>query len=185
MRYLQSVVALGLAIFAIALVIGCVPAFLSKNRTATEVPVARPGAPGEAGAKPAQSESSAKAVQDLLLPPPPPSYKAASSSGKAKEALPAEPREMVIKNQINKAALTFANEIPNVQHVKTCYSREFGGWYLLLYIKKKDGVSLQHYAWDPKAEEWEVSYRVEHLPDKEVQFHLKGEVGDERCTVLK
>lgn len=185
MKYLQSVLARGLAVFAIALVIGCVPSFLAKNQRATEVPVARPGVPGEAGAKSPESQPSAKALKDLLQPPPPPSYQQATSGGRAREALPAEPREMLVKNQINKAALAFANEIPNVQHVKTCYSHEFGGWYLMLYIKKKDGVSLQHYAWDPKTEEWEVSYRVEHLPEKEVQFHLKQEVGDERCTVLK
>ena len=108
-----------------------------------------------------------------------PTFKQASS--------PAEPPapELRQKDEINAAALQFAKEVPNVKYVKTCFSTVYGGWYLLLYIAKGKTISLQQYSWDPRTKEWDFVYQLKELPPKQVEFHLKGEVGDEKCFILK
>jgi len=108
-----------------------------------------------------------------------PSFKQASSP-----AAPPVP-ELRQKDEINAAALQFAKEVPNVKHVKTCFSTVYGGWYLLLYIEKNKVVSLQQYSWDPRTKEWDFVYQLKELPSKQVEHHLKGEVGDEKCFILK
>lgn len=102
-----------------------------------------------------------------------------------KPAPPASTTEVMEKEEINRAALEFAKEIPDVLHVKTCYSKIFGGWYLDLFLKKGKKKALQHYTWNPATKEWEVSLPVKELTDENLDFHLKGQVGDEKCTVLK
>ena len=108
-----------------------------------------------------------------------PSYKQASS--------PAAPpaAELRQKDEISAAALHFAREVPNVKHVKICFSTVYGGWYLLLYIEKGKTISLQQYSWEPRNREWDFVYQLKELPAKQVEFHLKGEVGDEKCFILK
>ncbi len=120
---------------------------------------------------------------EKMLPPPPPSYK--GESGEARRALPASPKELLEKEEINASALEFAKGIPNVKHVKTCFSKMFGGWYLHLYVTKGKKMTLQHYTWNTVTREWDVSMAVKELPLENLEYHLKGEVGDEQCTVLK
>jgi len=114
---------------------------------------------------------------------PSPTYRPASAT--AKDAGPVLAADLRNKEEVNASAMQFAREVPNVKYVKTCYSKLYGGWYLLLYIEKAKNISLQQYSWNPKAREWEIIYQLKELPSKQVEFHLKGEVGDEKCFVLK
>ncbi|MBM4328312.1 MAG: hypothetical protein FJ118_14255 [Deltaproteobacteria bacterium] len=89
------------------------------------------------------------------------------------------------KDEINESALQFAKNVPGVQHAKTCYSKLYGGWYLLLYVKKGQNISLQQYSWHEKSKEWEIIHQVKNLPKEDVERHLKIEVPSERCFRLK
>ncbi|MDQ7782463.1 MAG: hypothetical protein RDU20_06280 [Desulfomonilaceae bacterium] len=177
-----------LAVFAVALVVllavisGCVPGMKAAKPSVDPEQV--PGTQGaevpESGAQPGKLSPE---ELDKMLPPPPPSYKRDSPAGAP--APPASPRELNEKEEINASALEFAKGIPNVKHVKTCYSKMFGGWYLHLYVTKGKKIALQHYSWNPVSKEWDVSMAVKELPQDNLEYHLKGEVGDEQCTVLK
>ncbi|MFH0825418.1 MAG: hypothetical protein V2B18_21915 [Pseudomonadota bacterium] len=89
------------------------------------------------------------------------------------------------KEEVNDAALKFAKNVPGVKHIKTCYSKLYGGWYLLLYRDQDKKISLQQYAWNDSSKEWEIIYQLKELPAGNLEFHLKGEVADERCFILK
>ena len=122
-------------------------------------------------------------VKKLLAPPPPPQT-AATTAGDLKQASEAaiDPME---KEEVSRAALEFATHIKNVIHVKTCYSKLYGGWYLMLYVQKGKKTALDQYSWNRKTREWEIVYHLKEIPKKQLDFHLKGEVGDEKCFVLK
>ncbi len=89
------------------------------------------------------------------------------------------------KEAVNEAALKFAKNLQGVEHIKTCYSRLYGGWYVFFYLKKGKTVSVQQYSWNPKSQEWEIIYHLKELPPERLEYHLKGEVDDEKCFVLK
>lgn len=89
------------------------------------------------------------------------------------------------KDEINDSALQFAkNSVPGFLHAKTCYSKLYGGWYLLLYVKKGQNISLQQYSWHEKSREWEPMYQ-QKLPKEDMERHLKIDVAGERCFRLK
>ncbi len=144
--------------------------------------------PGLRSAKPVAKESqtpstgqSALASDPLLKPPPPPpDYVSNKGTDKASD-MP----ELLQKEEINQAAIKFAREIPNVKYIKTCFSKIYGGWYLLLYIDTGKKISLQQYSWNDKSKEWDVVYQVKEIPAGQLDYHLKGEVGDEKCFLLK
>ncbi len=138
----------------------------AKSGTATETPTA--------AAKPEQKPEN-------QLPPPPPDYKPPSLS----EGLLEGPPDLSWKDEINASALQFAKHIPNVKHVKTCYSKLYGPWYLILYIEKAKKIRLEQYSWNANTKEWEPSFQLKELPAKQLEYHLKGEVDDEKCFVLK
>jgi len=106
-------------------------------------------------------------------PPAPPSQKEPSSTLDQGE-----------KEEVNRVGLKFAENVPGVKHVKTCYSRLYGAWYLFLYIPKGKQISLQQYSWNRKTKEWEVLYTGKIDADK-LEQHLKTELEDEKCSVLK
>ncbi len=193
-----------LAVFAVAMMFpfaaipGCAPGIKATKPAASSAmaPGAETGerpewgdkAPGSKGAEDSagedQSGKTSPKEWEKTLPPPPPSYRNRESQ-EARRALPASPKELFEKEEINASALEFAKQIPNVKHVKTCFSKMFGGWYLHLYVTKGKKIALQHYSWNPVSKEWDVSMSVKELPIKSLEYHLKGEVGDEQCTVLK
>lgn len=169
---------LAVALFVCAvLVAGC----LAGNKAATgpreSMPLQELDVPQMDTSPPDDSELSASAP--TTEPGSSPSFKQASA--------PAGPpaAELRQKDEINAAALQFAKEVPNVKHIKTCFSTVYGGWYLLLYIEKNKVISLQQYSWEPRTKEWDFVYQLKELPAKQVEFHLKGEVGDEKCFILK
>lgn len=169
-------------VVASALILGCVPA-LTNVKPSPEVTRAPevPGSPPQTELPPAPLPiPEGKAAQS---PAPSPTYKPASAA--TKEVGRVSATELRNKDEVNNSALQFSREVPNVKYAKTCYSKLYGGWYLLLYIAKGKNTSLQQYSWNPKSKEWEIIYRLEELPAKQVEFHLKGEVGDEKCFILK
>jgi hypothetical protein len=179
MKMLPKVLAATLALAAL-FIEGCVPGFraakhlpeLGENARSESASTTDAGAPQ----KPALGESETGAVAGA------PQEK---SRTVPRRAPPATPRELREKDEINHSALEFAKAIPDVLHVKTCFSRIFGGWYLHLYMKKGKKISLQHYTWNPTTREWEVSLAVKELPVEDLERHLRSEVEDEVCTVLK
>jgi hypothetical protein len=127
------------------------------------------------------SPTGAPPSEEFKLPPPPASYQS-TKDGRPDVTDAAEYRQ---KEEVNEAALKFAREVPNVKYVKTCFSKIYGGWYLILYVEKEKKVSLQQYSWNPRNREWEVIYNIKEIPPNQLEYHLKGEVGDEKCFVLK
>jgi len=193
MKRLLAVLAVAL-MFPLAAIPGCAPWF--QTTKPSESLVKAPGGEhsdwGPAAPSDKRLEDSAGSSQsgklspdelEKMLPPPPPSYK--RDSAQATRALPASPKELIEKEKINASGLEFAKGIPNVKHIKTCFSRMFGGWYLHLYVTKGKKVALQHYTWNPGSREWDVSMAVKELPLENLERHLRQEVGDEQCTVLK
>ncbi len=95
-----------------------------------------------------------------------------------------DPLNSRLKDEINDSALKFAKNIPNVKHVKTCYSHMYGEWNLYLYVPRGKKISYQQFLWNKESQEWETVYG-KGLTPSQVEFHLKGEVGDEKCFILK
>lgn len=169
-------------ILSVAVILGCIPGtkFAKPTSTSSSDDGMVTATLGEK-----EGESSSLPPSEWEKPPPPSSEPQEKRPGTPKRALPASPKEMRNKDEINAAALEFAKEIPDVIHVKTCFSKVFGGWYLLLYLKKGKKISLQHYSWNPITKEWEVSMAGKEIPADKLEYHLKSEIGDEKCTTLK
>ncbi len=167
----------------------CVSLFLAMSGCMPSLQMSKPSSPEVSGSE-AKNGPSAESptgaakpdgTAEPQLPPPPPDYKPPSLS----EGLLEGPPDLSWKDEINASALEFAKNIPNVKHVKTCYSKLYGPWYLILYIEKAKKISLQQYSWNAKSKEWEPSFQLKELPAKQLEYHLKGEVADEKCFVLK
>jgi hypothetical protein len=174
-----------LRLMAVALIAGAVAAsgcatWLNSTRPSEKTSLAKKnGTASSEKEKPVESAKKSKTAKEPqrppYTPPPPPDR----DKGK-REAI-----DLSQKEEINKAALKFAKNIQGVKHVKTCYSKLYGGWYLLLYVAKGKKISLQQYSWNEKNKEWEIIYHLKELPPEQLEFHLKGEVADERCFILK
>jgi hypothetical protein len=99
------------------------------------------------------------------------------------------PLDFRLKDEITRSALEFAEKnVPNVKHAKVCFSQTFGGyggWYLIAYVQRGKKISFEQYSWNKAEQQWELVYRQKELPPNQLEFHLKGEVGDEKCFVLK
>ncbi len=94
-----------------------------------------------------------------------------------------DPKE---RDDVRQAALDFARKnVPDVKHIKICYSKLYGGWYMLLYVEKGKKLSMQHWSWNAKSKEWEIVYQQKNMSPKQLDFDLKGEVTGEKCYVLQ
>jgi hypothetical protein len=155
---------------------GCVPG-LQATKPST-------GQAGPSSAKePVNASGGTDKTADSKLPPPPPNYKPSDTGDK--EARFEGSDDLSLREEINQSALDFAKNIPHVRHIKTCFSKLYGPWYLILYIDQGKRVALQQYSWNPKTKEWEIQFVQKEIPRDQLQFHVKGEVGDEKCSVLK
>ena len=178
----------GLLIFlvsaAVLIVIGGVSALKSAKPSA--VPAAKDQAKSSAG-QPKQAETAKQPMDEelkrLLTPPPPP--QATPPAGGDVTVAAKSVVDPMEKEQVSRAALDFASHMKNVKHVKVCYSKLYGGWYLMLYVSRGKKTSLDQYSWNRKSQEWEIVFHLKEIPQKQVEFHLKGEVGDEKCFVLR
>jgi hypothetical protein len=168
-------------ILAALLLLGCVPGLQSaKPATQGEPPLA-PQGQSEQGQSPKAPMASDQGA-DPAAPPPPPAYLPPPPPDREKIS------EAVVdlrqKEEVNEAAMRFAKEFPNVKYIKTCFSKLYGGWYLMLYVEKGKKISLEQFSWNGKSKEWEVAGRFQ-VPAKQLDYHLKGEVADEKCFRLK
>ncbi len=167
-----------------AVLIGCVSAL--KNTKAPNESTAKEQAKTSTE-RPKQEQTAQKPsdeeLKTLLATPPPPKYNPPTGGGaKAATESAVDPVE---KEQVSQAALDFASHMKNVKHVKICFSKLYGGWYLMTYVSKGKKISLDQYSWNKKSQEWEIVYHLKEVPQKQLEFHLKGEVGDEKCFVLR
>ena len=173
-----------LAVAGTLVVVGCVSALKSVKQPNEEAGKQTAKASTEsAGQAESPKKGSDEELKKLLATPPPPHYTppaGGEQKGSAESLV-----DQGEKEQVSKAALDFAGHIKNVKHVKICYSKLYGGWYLMLYLQKGKKVSLDQYSWNKKSQEWEIVYHLKEIPQKQIEFHLKGEVGDEKCFVLK
>ena len=182
MKRLLTVLAVVLVI-PLALFQGCIPGL--KATKPTQSSELSPDAKNvENAPEPSAPGKLSEEELEKLLPPPPPSYEK-RKSGDGKMAMPVTSKEMLEKEEINASALRFAKEIPNVKHVKTCFSKMFGGWYLDLFVTKGKKIVKQNYSWNPVTREWDISLAPKEVPQDKLEYYLRGEVTDERCSVLK
>ena len=173
-------------IFMVPFILGCVPG-LQMSKPSGDV--ASTGS-GETQSSP-EAASTVKPTNKGpggQVPPSSPQYTPPSPAVK-EGPFEGEP-DLSWKDEINASALDFADKlpvrnVPKIKHVKTCFSKLYGGWYLILYVEEGKKIGLQQYSWNPKNREWEFSYRQKEVPANQVEFHLKGEVEDEKCFVLK
>lgn len=158
---------------------GCMPSLQATKPSTPEVPGsdAKNGSSAESPNRAAKPET----PPDTQLPPPPPDYKPPPLS----EGLLEGPPDLSWKDEVNASALEFSKSIPRVKHVKTCFSKLYGGWYFILYTEKAKKIGLEQYSWNGKSKEWEPSFQLKEIPPKQLEYHLKGEVDDEKCFVLK
>lgn len=138
-------------------------------------------APPNAGDLRAQAAPNATSPPMQGNPGPAPDGKAPSGPGGPGEG----PLDFRLKDEINRSALEFAKNIPNVKHIKTCFSQINGGWYMIIYIERGKKISFEHYLWNKADQQWELVYRHKDLPPNQLEFHYKSELGDEKCFPLK
>ena len=183
--------------FVIAPLHGCVGPFAVKKKTndqqlpaigqdsikKAEIPKNKSEIPpeGESESLPKPHDSD----KDLLPTP-------AKRADKEPEYKPPPPQSAIDplalrdKDEINRSALEFAkSNHKNAQHVKTCYSKMFGGWYVLIYVKNKGKYNLNQYSWNRKTREWEFMYINKNISVKQLKTLLEVPVADEKCFLLK
>jgi hypothetical protein len=176
MKAALSFVAVALILSALIL-LGCVPGLQTVKPT-PEGSVAPPTGQAEGAKAPEPSGQAA----DKSTSPPAPTY--APPPPPDKEKVSEAAVDLRMKDEVNEAAVKFAKEIPNVKYMRTCYSKWFGGWYLILYRQQKKNFLLQQFQWNDRSKEWEPSYNKK-LTTKEAEAQLKVEVAGEKCFRLK
>lgn len=87
--------------------------------------------------------------------------------------------------EVNQAALDFAKHLTRVKHIKTCWSKADGEWYLHIYVDEGKSVSMQQFIWKAKVKEWEPIFQMKEVPATQLDFHLKSELEGEKCFLLK
>lgn len=184
MRTTLVILFAGLVLGAVVLT-GCVPFLktVKPQQGEERAAQAKPGAENAAAAeKSGKTPTPSPEELEKLLPAPPPGYKATPSSpAQSLDAVDTRERE-----EIKESALKFAKEIPNVKHMKTCFSKEFGGWYLIVYTQKGKKYSPQHFAWNPRTLEFEPSAPSRLLlTQKELDMQLDVTIKGETCFRLK
>jgi hypothetical protein len=169
---------------AVALILGCTQAFrLAKPSIEGQAPPAGTGPAGSDTSKvptvkDKKPEFKAAAPPPEYGPPPPP----------PPEKLSEKPIDRAAQAEVSDAALSFAKSIPDVKHIKVCHSKLYaGGWYLFLYIPKEKGKKfwLHQYSWNERTKEWEAIPPRTEVPADRIDQHLKVELEDEKCFVLK
>ena len=167
---------------AVLLATGCVP-WLRSAKPAPGTNQAAAKNAGQPGLVPVHGGQVTDKELDQRLPPPPPFYKPPESRDQTTEAESFVGSTM--KLEVEEAARRFAKEIPNVKHIKICFSKMYGGWYLLLYAREGKKTFEHHYSWDAENKEWKVALTPKEVPPVQLEHRLKGEVADERCYLLQ
>jgi hypothetical protein len=88
--------------------------------------------------------------------------------------------------EVNQSAIEFAESVPNVKAVKTCFSKLYGGWNLDLFVGKGKKIDKQQFSWNGKSKEWEpTGLAKKEIPLDQLEYYLNTELADEKCFVLK
>jgi hypothetical protein len=118
------------------------------------------------------------------VPPPEPRYEPPAPTDRDKLlGGGVDPRE---KAEVTDSALEFARKnVPTAKHIKVCFSKVYGGWYMLLFSQKGKKMSMDHWNWNSKTKEWEVLNQEKNLPPERVENELRGDLQGEKCFVLK
>jgi hypothetical protein len=158
--------------------VGCVPGLRSTKSNSP------PEAVADAKEVPAASTKGQgvpkKELDRLLATPPPPD-----------KLVPGHKRPLIKlsdlsgQEEVRKAALRFAQGLKNVKHVRVCYSKAYGGWFLLTYVPGGKKTVQQEYSWNKDTKEWELSGSQRAFPTKDLDSYLKSELPDEKCILLK
>ncbi len=171
-RYLYCAL---LALIAAGVITGCVSRMMSTKPDAEgqQAPVAQESE--ESTAEEAGKEALPIPAPEEYAPPPPPDAATVQRAAV----------DLRNKDEIQDAALKFADNFKGILNVKICYSKLYGGWYLFLYGKKAEQIRVQQFSWDEKTGEWEVIYRDRMIPEDKLELDLKTEVDDETCFILR
>ncbi|HMK36951.1 MAG TPA: hypothetical protein VK463_17890 [Desulfomonilaceae bacterium] len=170
-------------IIAVAIGGGCVPGLKSAKQSTDQL-----SEPSKMQADPGQAQTSTpenrEKPENGQVNPPEPRYEPPGPSERDKLlAGGVDPRE---KAEVTESALEFSRKnVPGLKHVKVCFSKLYGGWYMLAYVEKGKKLSMQHWAWNQKSKEWEILSQQKELSPKQLEFELKGEVAGEKCFILK
>ncbi len=179
MRRVPLIVLAAILFIGSTILPGCVPGLRSAKPLAdSESPADVHAESTDQAASPKTSTGSDRPPKPIprYTPPPPP----AADEGAAMSIDP------VVKQEISDSALAFSKHIPDVKHVKLCYSKLFGGWYVFLYTEKGKKHWMQQYAWNAGTKEWDVVLGLKELSKESLDFELKGgEVKEEKCFLLK
>ena len=89
------------------------------------------------------------------------------------------------KDDMECSSLQLAAKFDDVLHVKTCYSKMFGGWYSLIYHKKNGTIQLSQFAWVKKSKKWKLMYINKNISEKQLETLLTVPVADEICSTLR
>jgi hypothetical protein len=176
-----SVLAL-LSFLCTALVVGCIPGLKSTKPDSTPAnAAAAKGAPGPSAS--AKTPAVPNKELDSLLATPPPPDRAPAGLGNKRSVI--QPSDLQDKDEVSRAALVLAQGIKDVKHVKSCYSKASGGWFLLLYVQRGKKTSEQEYSWNKETKEWEIYAHRKDLPTEQLDIYLKSELPDEKCFLLR
>jgi hypothetical protein len=157
---------------------GCVSGLRSTK--STPPPGAVADAKGAPAASPKGQDVRKKELERLLAVPPPPDKLTASNKG-----LLIKPSDLSGQDEVRRAALNFTQGLKNVKHVRVCYSKAYGGWFLLTYVPGGKKTVQQEYSWNKNTKEWELSGSQRAFPTKDLDSYLKTELPDEKCILLK
>lgn len=181
MKSLSSLLSILAVLILIIALIGCA----ARKETARRGEPSRPLGPvaseqaEQAPAPPKVEEEQQPIETPPYVPPPPPKTRKEDS----------QIVDPVEQRKIKDAALTFAENIPRVKHVKICYVKHYANWFLYLYIQGKKDYVMQQYGWNQTTGEWDLVGGDNNLPttvpEDRLKFHLETELTDETCYVLK
>jgi hypothetical protein len=152
------------------LILGCVSAVKSVKQDSQE------GAEGSA-----KTAGETPGPQPSPPPPPPlekPTYDPPSSPAKGSSELRGQ-------EEVRDSAMLFLKSIPDLRNAKICYSKMYGQWVLDVFAGKDAKTTKQQFEFDPRTKEFQVSGPQVKIPKDQIDFHLKKEVNDETCFVLK
>ena len=158
--------------------VGCVPGLRSTKPTSPPEAVA--DAKGAPAASTKGQDVPKKELERLLATPPPPDKLV---RGDTKPLI--KPSDLSGQDEVRQAALNFAQGLKNVKHVRVCYSKAYGGWFLLAYVPGGKKTIQQEYTWNKNTKEWEIYGPQRAFPTKDLDSYLKSELPDEKCILLK
>jgi hypothetical protein len=181
MRSFVNLFAAAACVAAVA-VWGCVSGLQSAKPADMADSTKEAKAPAQ-GDRPSPGAKPLPGDKDSLLAAPPTPDKALSSPSNVKPELVGS--ALKDKDEVTEAALLLAQNVPKVKHIKTCYARASGTWFLYLYVEKGKKLAEETYSWNGELHEWETHGHRKDVQIKQIEFYLRAELPDEKCFLIK